>query len=33
MPVVGAGSCCGAYNITTWLSLGGTHIDTSVDYG
>jgi diketogulonate reductase-like aldo/keto reductase len=33
MPVVGQGSCCGAYNISSWLSLGGTHIDTSVDYG
>ena len=33
MPVVGQGSCCGAYNISSWLSAGGTHIDTSVDYG
>ena len=33
MPVVGQGSCCGAYNITSWLSAGGIHIDTSCDYG
>lgn len=33
MPVVGQGSCCGAYNIDTWLSAGGIHIDTSCDYG
>ena len=33
MPVVGQGSCCGAYNISTWLSQGGVHIDTSCDYG
>jgi hypothetical protein len=33
MPVVGQGSCCGAYNISSWLSAGGLHIDTSVDYG
>ena len=33
MPVVGAGSCCGTYNISSWLALGGTHIDTSCDYG
>ncbi len=33
MPVVGQGSCCGAYNISSWLSQGGIHIDTSVDYG
>lgn len=26
-------SCCGSYNISTWLSQGGIHIDTSVDYG
>ena len=33
MPVVGQGSCCGSYNISSWLAQGGTHIDTSVDYG
>ena len=33
MPVVGAGSCCGTYNISSWLALGGIHIDTSCDYG
>jgi diketogulonate reductase-like aldo/keto reductase len=33
MPVVGEGSCCGTYNIPTWLSSGGRHIDTSCDYG
>jgi diketogulonate reductase-like aldo/keto reductase len=33
MPVVGQGSCCGAYNISSWLAAGGLHIDTSVDYG
>ena len=33
MPVVGQGSCCGSYNITSWLSAGGIHIDTSCDYG
>lgn len=33
MPVVGQGSCCGAYNITSALEAGFTHIDTSVDYG
>lgn len=33
MPVVGQGSCCGSYNISTWLSQGGIHIDTSCDYG
>lgn len=33
MPVVGQGSCCGAYNISSWLSAGGIHIDTSCDYG
>ena len=33
MPVVGQGSCCGAYNISSWLAAGGTHIDTSCDYG
>jgi 2,5-diketo-D-gluconate reductase A len=33
MPIVGQGSCCGAYNISSWLSQGGLHIDTSVDYG
>jgi diketogulonate reductase-like aldo/keto reductase len=33
MPVVGQGSCCGTYNISSWLSAGGTHIDTSCDYG
>lgn len=30
MPVVGSGSCCGSYNITTWLELGGTHIGEGV---
>ena len=30
MPVVGQGSCCGAYNISSWLQAGGTHIDTCV---
>lgn len=33
MPVVGQGSCCGSYNISSWLALGGRHIDTSCDYG
>lgn len=33
MPIVGSGSCCGTYNITSWLSQGGIHIDTSCDYG
>jgi len=33
MPVVGQGSCCGAYNISSALAAGFTHIDTSVDYG
>lgn len=33
MPVVGSGSCCGSYNITSWLAEGGRHIDTSCDYG
>ena len=33
MPVVGQGSCCGSYNISSWLAAGGKHIDTSVDYG
>jgi len=27
MPVVGQGSCCGAYNISSWLSQGGIHIE------
>jgi hypothetical protein len=31
MPVIGQGSCCGSYNISSWLSQGGIHIDTSVD--
>jgi hypothetical protein len=26
MPVVGSGSCCGSYNITSWLAVGGIHI-------
>ena len=26
-------SCCGAYNITSYLAAGGRAIDTSVDYG
>ena len=33
MPIIGQGSCCGTYNISSWLAAGGTHIDTSVDYG
>jgi 2,5-diketo-D-gluconate reductase A len=33
MPVVQQGSCCGAYNISSWLALGGRAIDTSTDYG
>jgi 2,5-diketo-D-gluconate reductase A len=33
MPILGAGSCCGSYNISSWLAAGGRHIDTSVDYG
>ena len=33
MPIVGEGSCCGTYNITSWLNAGGIHIDTSTDYG
>jgi len=33
MPIVGEGSCCGKYNISKWLQAGGTHIDTSCDYG
>lgn len=33
MPRVGQGSCCGTYNISSWLSQGGIHIDTSQDYG
>ena len=33
MPIGGQGSCCGAYNISSWLSAGGIHIDTSCDYG
>jgi hypothetical protein len=38
MPVVGQGSCCGAYNISSYLqacssSPSSCHIDTSVDYG
>lgn len=26
MPVVGSGSCCGSYNISSWLAQGGVHI-------
>lgn len=33
MPIVGQGSCCGTYNISSWLLQGGIHIDTSCDYG
>ena len=33
MPIVGGGSCCGEYNISSWLAAGGRHIDTSCDYG
>jgi len=33
VPTVGQGSCCGSYNISTWLAAGGKHIDTSCDYG
>jgi 2,5-diketo-D-gluconate reductase A len=33
MPIVGSGSCCGTYNISSWLGQGGIHIDTSCDYG
>ena len=33
MPVVQSGSCCGLYNITSWLGAGGRAIDTSCDYG
>jgi len=33
MPVVGEGSCCGSYNVTTWIQQGNRHIDTSCDYG
>lgn len=32
MQVLGEGSCCGAYNISSWLAQGGNHIDTSCDY-
>ena len=33
MPMVGSGSCCGSYNISSWIQAGGRHIDTSCDYG
>lgn len=33
MPILGLGSCCGSYNVTSWLGMGLRHIDTSCDYG
>lgn len=33
IPTVMSGSCCGAYNISSYLAVGGRAIDTSCDYG
>lgn len=33
MPAIGLGTCCGTYNATEWLRLGGRNLDTSMDYG
>ena len=35
LQVIGEGSCCGSYNISSFLSIvgPGAHIDTSCDYG
>jgi len=30
---VGEGSCCGSYDVTSWIQQGFRHIDTSCDYG
>ena len=33
MPVMQSGSCCGLYNISSYIAVGGRAIDTSSDYG